>query len=371
MIEISNLVKRYGDITAVNDISFHVKKGEIVGFLGPNGAGKSTTMNILTGYISATSGSVKIAGHDILESPLEAKRHIGYLPENPPLYLDMTVLEYLKFVAELKGVPHKQILAEVANALNLVRIKDVAGRLIGNLSKGYKQRVGIAQALIGHPDVLILDEPTVGLDPKQIIEIRNTIRQLGKQHTIILSSHILPEVSAVCDRVLIINKGQIVASDDLLSLSQRTRKKGQIEITVAAEPSALEAALKRIPEIADLTFVREQDGLSTYRYAQRGHEDPRPAVFFEMSKQQWPIYDTHSLEPTLEDIFLQVTGSSMREIAPKNHFVSSLSSPSAAADEENLLHTEARPVTEEDSLEVEKLETSEVDLEVSKEEATL
>jgi len=225
MIEIRNLVKYYGDIPAVNNVTFTVQKGEILGFLGPNGAGKTTTMNILTGFLSATSGTVTINGHDILEEPQEAKKCIGYLPEQPPLYLDMTVIEYLKFVAELKGVAADDQIKQLAEIMKLVRITDVSNRLIKNLSKGYRQRVGIAQALVGNPEVLVLDEPTVGLDPKQIIEIRNLIKELGKKHTVILSSHILPEVQAVCERVVIINKGVIIeeGSSDLISNPQNDR----------------------------------------------------------------------------------------------------------------------------------------------------
>ena len=215
MIEINNLVKRYGDIKAVNGISFTVNDGEVLGFLGPNGAGKSTTMNIITGYLSSTSGTVKVNGHDILEEPEEAKKCIGYLPEMPPLYFDMTVLEYLNFICDLKKVPKKERKEQLASILSMVKIVDMADRLIGNLSKGYKQRVGIAQALVGNPDILILDEPTVGLDPNQILEIRKLIRKLAQKHTVILSSHILSEVQAVCDRVVIINKGKVAAIDTI------------------------------------------------------------------------------------------------------------------------------------------------------------
>ena len=220
VIEICGLTKKYGSKKAVDNISFKVRRGEILGFLGPNGAGKSTTMNILTGYISATSGSVRVDGLDVLENPKEVKKKIGYLPENPPLYFDMTVREYLKFVYELKGAkkPEREHIDEV---MEIARISHMADRMIKNLSKGYKQRVGLAQALIGDPEVLILDEPTVGLDPKQIIEIRNVIRELGKDRTVILSTHILQEVSAVCDRVAIINRGRLVALDTLESLSAK------------------------------------------------------------------------------------------------------------------------------------------------------
>ena len=221
MIEVNNLVKNYGKYQAVRGISFKVENGEILGFLGPNGAGKSTTMNMITGYISATEGTVTIDGYDILKNPMEAKRRIGYLPEIPPVYMDMTVTEYLKFVSELKGVNKKAIKPMLEDIMEKIKITHVSGKLIKNLSKGYRQRVGLAQALVGYPDVLILDEPSVGLDPKQIIEIRDVIKELGKTHTIILSSHILSEVSAVCSRVMIINKGKIVAEDTPERLSDR------------------------------------------------------------------------------------------------------------------------------------------------------
>src|SRR5690606_21090873 len=213
LIQVENLTKKYGDHLAVDNISFAVEKGEILGFLGPNGAGKSTVMNIITGYISATDGTVKVDGYDILEEPEKVKSRIGYLPELPPLYGDMTVIEYLNFVSDIKGVGKEERQEDIKQVMDLVGIDNVKGRLINNLSKGYRQRVGLAQAILGNPEVLILDEPTVGLDPKQIIEIRNLIKDLGKEHTVILSSHILPEVSAVCDRVIIIDKGKIVASD--------------------------------------------------------------------------------------------------------------------------------------------------------------
>ncbi len=220
LIQVESVTKKYGQRIAVDHLDFLVNKGEILGFLGPNGAGKSTTMNIITGYLSATEGSVKLDGHDILEEPQEVKRHIGYMPEQPPLYVDMTVRDYLSFVADIKGVPRARRRENIEKAMERTTITDMRGRLIKNLSKGYKQRVGLSQALIGTPPVLILDEPTIGLDPQQIIETRNLIRELGKEHTIILSSHILPEVQAVCTRVLIINKGRIVASDTPENLSR-------------------------------------------------------------------------------------------------------------------------------------------------------
>ena len=231
MIEVTNLVKKYGKHTAVNNISFTVKEGEILGFLGPNGAGKSTTMNMITGYIASTEGTVTIDGHDILEEPEKAKKFIGYLPEQPPLYFDMTVLEYMKFAADLKKIPKDKKKAMIEEVMDMVKITDMKNRLIKNLSKGYRQRVGLAQAILGYPEVIILDEPTVGLDPKQIIEIRDLIKSLKKKHTVILSSHILSEVSAVCDYVLIISHGKLVASDtpDNPSASGRNfRSKGNL-----------------------------------------------------------------------------------------------------------------------------------------------
>ena len=259
MIEVINLTKQYGQHKAIDNISFTVEKGEILGFLGPNGAGKSTTMNIITGYISATEGTVKVDGYDILEQPEEVKKRIGYLPELPPLYMEMTVEEYLKFVCHIKKVkPQKQkeVLGKVMNA---VKITDMRKRLIKNLSKGYRQRVGLAQAMIGEPQVLILDEPTVGLDPKQIIEIRNVIKSLGKDHTIILSSHILSEVSAVCDRVLIINKGKIVAIDTPENLAKRLSQSNKMLLRIKASKDKALNIVKGVKSVktAEITGSRE------------------------------------------------------------------------------------------------------------------
>ncbi|NJP39895.1 ATP-binding cassette domain-containing protein [Oscillospiraceae bacterium HV4-5-C5C] len=308
MIEIQNLVKRYGEIEAVNDISFQVRNGEILGFLGPNGAGKSTTMNILTGYISATSGHVLIDQYDILEQPQLAKKQIGYLPENPPLYFDMTVREYLNFIADLKNVDKKIWRSQLTEILRLVRITDVAHRLIKNLSKGYKQRVGIAQALVGNPDVLILDEPTVGLDPKQIIDIRNTIKELGKNHTIILSSHILPEVSAICDRVIIINHGHLVAEEDIDRLNSRVEDVKNLQLLVEGPARAVVQKLRLIPNVIDAAVTRESGSIATIRLECAQGKDIRRQAFYEMARNSWPILEMKSLDPTLEDIFLQVTG---------------------------------------------------------------
>jgi ABC-2 type transport system ATP-binding protein len=309
MIEIRNLVKYYGNILAVNDVTFTVNKGEILGFLGPNGAGKTTTMNILTGYLSATSGTVTINGYDILDDPYHAKRCIGYLPEHPPLYLDMTVIEYLKFVSELKGVPVDQRIRQIAEIMKLVRITDVSNRLIKNLSKGYRQRVGIAQAMVGSPEVLVLDEPTIGLDPKQIIEIRNLIKELGKKHTVILSSHILPEVQAVCERVVIINKGTIAAVDTPTSLSRKMAKTSRILLSAEGPAKDVIQKLRTLPGVKKAEAVlSKEDGITIFEIENEPETDVRKQVFYEMARNSWPIIEMRSLDPTLEDIFLQVTG---------------------------------------------------------------
>ena len=245
MIEVENLTKKYGSHVAVDNLSFRVERGMIYGFLGPNGAGKSTTMNMMTGYIAATSGTVKINGYDILKNPEQAKKSIGYLPELPPVYPDMTVYEYLRFVAELKKVKKNERQVQIEDVMKQTHIEDVKGRLIKNLSKGYKQRVGLAQAIIGYPEVIILDEPTVGLDPKQIIEIRELIRELAKKHTIILSSHILSEVSAVCDHIMIISKGKLVASDTPEGLMTLLKGGRQMKLSVLGEQSKVEELLEK------------------------------------------------------------------------------------------------------------------------------
>jgi len=292
---------------AVDSVSFTVKEGEILGFLGPNGAGKSTTMNIITGYISATEGTVKINGFDILDQPEEAKKQIGYLPEFPPLYMDMTVQEYLDFVFSIKKVDPKRKKKEMDTILDLVKIGDVRKRLIKNLSKGYKQRVGLAQALVGAPSVLILDEPTVGLDPKQIIEIRSLIKELGKNHTIILSSHILPEVSAVCERVIIINKGKLVASDTPENLSRRLGDTSKMTLRVAAPEKQVVKVIKDIPGVkyVQTQGVHEPDTVDVMVEAEEGI-DIRRSLFHALSRAQYPILQMKSMDMTLEDIFLQV-----------------------------------------------------------------
>ncbi len=303
MIQITNLTKRYGQNFAVNDISFHIKKGEIVGFLGPNGAGKSTTMNILTGYLSATYGEVKIAGIDVLENPIEAKKHIGFLPEQPPLYLDMTVKEYLNFVYDLKKctLNRKKHIAEICEVM---KITDVYKRPISHLSKGYRQRVGIAQALVGNPDILIFDEPTVGLDPKQIIEIRNLISALGKTHTIILSSHILSEVQAVCDRIIIINKGKLIADKKTSNLSAITGSRKLCAKICGKEKEVL-SALRDMVGVVNAEIIGEKDaGSTSFLIESESNIDIRKPLFHMLCEKGWELLGLSPLEASLEDVFI-------------------------------------------------------------------
>lgn len=307
MIEVNNLVKNYGKYQAVKGISFKVEDGEILGFLGPNGAGKSTTMNIITGYISATSGSVTIDGYDILKDPQEAKKRIGYLPEIPPVYMDMTVTEYLKFAAELKGVKKKEIKPMLEDIMEKIKISHVSGKLIKNLSKGYRQRVGLAQALVGYPDVLILDEPSVGLDPKQIIEIRDVIKELGKSHTIILSSHILSEVSAVCGRVMIINKGRIVASDTPERLSDRLSS-DRYRIRVRGDEAAVLKAFNESPALESVqTEESAEQGAVDLLISGKEGTDPRETAFEIAKNNGFTLLLIKSEKLSLEEVFLKVT----------------------------------------------------------------
>lgn len=307
MIEIVNLTKKYGQIKAVDNLNFTVNKGEILGFLGPNGAGKSTTMNIITGYLPSTEGTVKVCGYDILEEPKEVKKRIGYMPELPPLYMDMTVIEYLKFVSELKMVNKKVRKSQLDDIMELVKITHVRNRLIKNLSKGYKQRVGLAQALVGAPEVLILDEPTVGLDPQQIIEIRKLIKALGKEHTIILSTHILPEVSAVCERVVIINKGQIAAIDTPENLSKNYTNASKFTIRIAGPKSSVSNILKSIYGVKYVEPRAQRDNdVIDYIVESSADIDVRRPIFFELAKNGYPILELKSLDVSLEEIFLQV-----------------------------------------------------------------
>ncbi len=308
MIEVKNLTKRYGDKYALNNISFEVNQGEILGFLGPNGAGKTTTMNILTGYLSTTDGNAVVAGHDILENPIEAKKCIGYLPEQPPLYPDMTVKEYLNFMYELKRVklPRKKHIEEI---LETVKLTDVYGRLIKNLSKGYRQRVGLAQALLGAPEVLILDEPTVGLDPQQIIEIRNLIQGLGKQHTVILSSHILSEIQAVCDRVVVINKGNIVADDTPDNLAKTLSNDYKLTVRIEGAESEVKKLLGNLSNMKSVETVGEKEpGVFEYIIETSNNTDVRRELFTKLSEKAMPLLELRRFDLTLEDIFLEIIG---------------------------------------------------------------
>ncbi len=318
MIEINHIVKKYGPNLAVDDISFSVGTGEIVGFLGPNGAGKSTTMNILTGYLSATEGTALIDGIDILENPIEAKRRIGFLPEQPPLYLEMTVKEYLNFVYDLKRCTLNRK-AHIEEICEVVKIKDVYGRVIKHLSKGYRQRVGIAQALIGNPPVLIFDEPTVGLDPKQIIEIRNLIKNLGRKHTVILSTHILPEVQAVCDRIIIIDKGKLVANElakDIVGINtEESPELGQSQLTrrytakICGNPKSVLSLIRSIDGVsyAEVTGEREE-GSYGYIIEASGAIEIRKPLFYALCDARYPLIGLETETANLEDVFISLTG---------------------------------------------------------------
>ena len=307
MIEVKNLTKRYGKHLAVDDLSFTVEKGQIYGFLGPNGAGKSTTMNIMTGYLGATSGEILINGHDILREPQEAKKCIGYLPEQPPLYMEMTVWEYLNFAAELKKIPKDEVKKQIEKVAKLTRLEEVQNRLIHNLSKGYKQRVGLAQAILGFPEIIILDEPTVGLDPKQIIEIRELIRTLAKNHTVILSSHILAEVREVCDYVMIIAKGKLVASDTPENLENLMSGTGHVELEAKTSMEKARAILKEIPQISRAEYREETKESVTVRIESEGQSDIREQLFFAFAKEEIPLLTLKLNKSTLEDIFLELT----------------------------------------------------------------
>ena len=308
MIEVNNLVKRYGDHTAVDHLSFKIEKGKIYGFLGPNGAGKSTTMNMITGYIASTEGTVTIDGHDILDEPEQAKKCIGYLPEMPPLYFDMTVLEYMNFVADLKKIPKDKKKSMIAEVMEMVKITDMKNRLIKNLSKGYRQRVGLAQAILGYPEVIILDEPTVGLDPKQIIEIRDLIKSLKEKHTVILSSHILSEVSAVCDYVLIISHGKLVASDTPENLGKLAEGSNTLNLIVKGEKDKIRTALGQIEGVKNVTVAdAKEEHAWNVTVSTNEDSDVREEVFFKMADAKCPILEMQSKKVSLEEIFLELT----------------------------------------------------------------
>ena len=308
VIEISHLVKKYGSHVAVDDLSLTVEPGKIYGFLGPNGAGKSTTMNIITGYLAATSGEVKINGFDVLKQPEEAKKCVGYLPELPPLYMDMTVKEYLDFVAELKKLEKSLRAGYVKEAMKITKTEEVSGRLIRNLSKGYRQRVGFAQAVLGYPEILILDEPTVGLDPKQIIEIRDLIKELGKKHTIILSSHILSEISAVCDHVFIISHGKLVASDSTENLLERMTGAQEIELLVKAEEDTAETAIREVAQVERCEKTEsKEDGAVQLLVTAKKDADVREAIYHTCVEHHMPILEMKAASKSLEDVFLELT----------------------------------------------------------------
>lgn len=351
MIEVTGLSKRYGTYLAVENVSFSIKKGEIVGFLGPNGAGKSTIMNILTGYLSLTQGKVTIDGFDIVENPEKAKRRIGYLPELPPLYFDMKVKEYLEFVFELKKVkfpkgPH------IGEIMRLVNIENVQNRLIRNLSKGYRQRVGLAQALIGNPDVLILDEPTVGLDPQQIIEIRNLIAKLGKNHTIILSSHILSEIQAVCDRIIIINYGEIIADDLQDNLSKKLSTNNSLVARIVCDERDMLSALKAVKGVKDVVALgKKESGAYDFEIIPEDDADVRAGISARVAERKKQLLSLTSSRLTLEQIFLKLTQAPNNDEARRMLGIGEIDAPQSVGDntdftiempEENIVKEEER-----------------------------
>ena len=317
MIEVNHLCKRYGNHTAVWDLSFHIEKGQIYGFLGPNGAGKSTTMNIMTGCLAATSGQVRIGGFDIFEEAQQVKKLIGYLPEQPPLYLDRTPREYLTFVARAKGIRESDIPNQLSHVMAVTQIQDVADRLIKNLSKGYKQRVGIAQAILGDPEVIILDEPTVGLDPRQITEIRELIQQLGKDHTVILSSHILSEVQAVCQTILIISKGKLVACDSPENLERLFAGTATVNLVAEAPEKNIRGILQDISGLVGIHTKPMDDGCCQVQVELEGHDDRKACrdLFFAFSRANCPILQMSVAKASLEDIFLELTQEEKEEPA--------------------------------------------------------
>jgi ABC-2 type transport system ATP-binding protein len=307
MIKVENLTKRYAGVTALNGISFEVGRGEIVGFLGPNGAGKSTAMKILTGFIPASAGQVTVAGCDVFEESLEVRRHIGYMPENNPLYVDMRVGEYLKFRAKLKGVAHSDRKERIQEAMEKTGISDVQKRVIGQLSKGYRQRVGLADALLHEPDLLILDEPTIGLDPVQIRQVRELIKELGKQHTILLSTHILPEVEMTCNRVIIIHRGKILASDTPENLRKTLRSGGAVNVEMRAPVADVQSVLQALPGVASATVTADADGVVHAAVEAKADADPREEIYQAAVRSGWTLRELTRSRTTLEDIFVQVT----------------------------------------------------------------
>jgi ABC-2 type transport system ATP-binding protein len=308
MVEVEGVTKNFGEITAVNNVSFKMEKGEILGLLGPNAAGKTTLMRVITGFLPATSGTVRVAGYDVFNDAMEVKRRVGYLPEVPPLYPDMTVAAYLKFVAELKGVPGKQRRGKVGEVMEMTSIEKISGRLIDNISKGYRQRVGLAQALVNDPDVLILDEPTVGLDPEQIIEIRELIKRLGKSHTIMLSSHILPEVSAICDRMVILKAGRVMAVDTQVALQKRFGGEGALTVEILGPEEKIADELAKINDVEKVE-LKEMNGNGAMKYfvKVKGGADARADVFDCAVANNWKLLGMSRGEVSLEQLFLKLT----------------------------------------------------------------
>lgn len=309
MIEVKNVTKKYGKFVAVDDISFEIKEGEIVGLLGPNGAGKSTTMNMLTGFIEQTEGEIIIDGYNMLKKPKKAKKEIGYMPEGVPLYADLTVKEFVKYMAEIKGIDKKERKEKVEKIIEQTGLKEVENKLTRNLSRGYKQRVSMAGALVGEPKILILDEPTVGLDPKQITEIRKLIKDLGKTHTVILSSHILSEVSQICNKVIIINKGKIVAIDTPENLESKVSNDNSIYVTVEDPENKMEQVKDKISEIKSMKLIKNnEDGTKQYEITSKGNEDLRKVLFSELAKENITIFEMKKVDSSLEDAFMKLIG---------------------------------------------------------------
>ena len=307
MIEVKNVTKKYGKVIAVDDISFTIKEGEIVGLLGPNGAGKSTTMNMITGFIEQTQGDIIVDGYDMLKKPKKAKKEIGYMPEGVPLYTDLTVKEFVTYMAEIKQVDKKTKKEKVEKIIESTGLKDVEKKLVKNLSRGYKQRVSMAGALVGEPKILILDEPTVGLDPKQITEIRNLIKELGKTHTVILSSHILSEVSQICNKVIIINKGKIVAIDTPENLENKVTSNNSVYVTVEDSQNKIKATTEKIKDIKKIELVEEnEDGTKQYVIEANGEVDLRKTIFAEFAKENITIFEMKKADSTLEDAFMKL-----------------------------------------------------------------
>ena len=307
MIEVKNVTKKYGNFTAVDNITFTVKDGEVVGLLGQNGAGKSTTMNMITGFIEPTEGTIIINGYDIMKKSLKAKKQIGYMPENVPLYSELTVKEFVSYMAELKLVGRKERKQEVENVIKETGLEEVKNKLIRNLSRGYKQRVSMAGALVGNPEVLILDEPTVGLDPKQIIEIRNLIKNLGKKHTVILSSHILSEISQICERVVILNKGKIVAIDTPENLEEKTKEQNVLFVTVEDKEEKMSSLKEKITDIEKLEMIKDnEDGTKQYKIVSKSEKDIRKALFEILPKEGITIFELKKAESSLEDAFIKL-----------------------------------------------------------------